>query len=90
MTDARGGGYGGGSVAVLWRSSHRTREARVLWRVIHMTRIDHPQLDREDGLAALAFATASLGPDAAPDADFPARLHRSMEENHEILDRLAD
>ena len=55
---------------------------------------DHPQLDREDVLAALAFAAASLGPDAAPvaahDADFPARLQRSIEENREILDRLAD
>ena len=50
-------------------------------------------LDREDILAALAFAAASLGPDAAPDAapdaDFPARLQRSIEENREILDRLA-
>ena len=40
--------------------------------------------------AALAFAAASLGPDAAPDADFPARLQRAMEENREILDRLSD
>jgi hypothetical protein len=47
-------------------------------------------LDREDALAALAFATASLGPDAAPEADFPARLQRSIEENREILSRLAD
>ena len=51
---------------------------------------DHPQLDREDVLAALAFAAASLGPEAAPDADFPARLRRSIEENREVLDRLAD
>jgi uncharacterized protein (DUF433 family) len=51
---------------------------------------DHPQLDREDVLAALAFAAVSLGPDAAPEADFPARLRHSIEENREILDRLAD
>jgi uncharacterized protein (DUF433 family) len=44
---------------------------------------DHPQLDREDVLAALAFAAASL----APDAGLPARLRRSIEENREILER---
>jgi uncharacterized protein (DUF433 family) len=46
---------------------------------------DHPQLEREDVLAALAFAAASL----ATDAGFHARLRRSMEENREILARLA-
>ena len=51
---------------------------------------DHPQLDREDVLAALAFAAASLGSDAAPDADFPARLRHSIEEHREILIRLSD
>ena len=46
---------------------------------------DHPQLEREDVLAALAFAAASF----AGDDEFQARLKRSIEENREILDRLA-
>jgi uncharacterized protein (DUF433 family) len=46
---------------------------------------DHPQLEREDVLAALAFAAASF----APDEELRARLQRSIEENREILDRLA-
>jgi uncharacterized protein (DUF433 family) len=46
---------------------------------------DHPQLEREDVLAALAFAVASL----APDEELRARLQRSIEGNRELLDRLA-
>jgi uncharacterized protein (DUF433 family) len=46
---------------------------------------DHPQLEREDVLAALAFAAASF----AGDDEFRARLQRSIEGSREILDRLA-
>lgn len=46
---------------------------------------DHPQLDREDVLAALAYAAGA----AASDTEFQARLRRSIEENQVILDRLA-
>jgi uncharacterized protein (DUF433 family) len=46
---------------------------------------DHPQIDREDVLAALAYAAEI----AASDMEFPARLRRSIAENREILDRLA-
>ena len=46
---------------------------------------DHPQLEREDVLAALAFAAASF----AGDDEFQARLQRSIEENRAILERLA-
>lgn len=46
---------------------------------------DHPQLEREDVVAALAFAAASL----AGDAGFQERLRRSIEENRAILERLA-
>jgi len=46
---------------------------------------DHPQIDREDVLAALAYAAEA----AASDTEFPARLRRSIAENQAILDRLA-
>ncbi len=46
---------------------------------------DHPQIDREDVLAALAYAAEA----AASDTEFQARLRRSIAENQAILDRLA-
>ena len=54
-------------------------------RTVDAVVADHPQLEREDVLAALAFAAASF----ASDEEFRVRLQRSIEENRAILERLA-